>query len=588
MARETKKNQIKNASIALVLVFIGILAVMLPIANQYARKPPHVEKLVFANLYSWYGTPSGPAGQWVFRDFQKNGSTNEWNATGSTMFNVTSGMKPGNGSIFYASGEVVNPSNNTLCLSTIANNFPLYKMRDPLSGEITYRRLYFSFNLSISNPNSRVIFELIVDGTSFQAVLDVNGSFATIYKVFPNDFTKNSSNEDNALKIILHGNSTGNYTINVKSMNIGMWTHYNEDILTYYDNDKKGWYNYPPFTKATDKNVYFPGNISDALGSIPSYGNYTHHWVELGGEHLNESIAPSSYLGIYDSLDPQVIEAQLRLMNWAGIDVVMLMHPWSFDVAEIIMDVAWNIKTRFDQLGNGSVFNIRFAYYSSYESMQALLPQIKDYEHFNELYLKVNDKLVFFSGPTGLLSEPYANFKQAFDAIRLAHPDVFILGDGYLPPKEEMLTLLDGFYFYDTSGLMRQGYGDPDITVYQPDGSPSYGYGVLDYIFGATAKEVHAHGLIYASTVIPGTDNTCVHDFEGSPLYDGRPGTIVNRESGLTFNYTWSSSIAANADWVTITSWNELHEGTEIEPTLENGTFYIQSCRQWASIFKGG
>jgi hypothetical protein len=189
-------------------------------------------------------------------------------------------------------------------------------------------------------------------------------------------------------------------------------------------------------------------------------------------------------------------------------------------------------------------------------------------------------------GYTGLLEEPYANYEREFESIRKAHPDVFMVGDGYLPPKEEMLSILDGFYFYDTSGLMRQGYGDPSITVLQPDASVSHGYGGLDMIFAATSNMAHGHGKIYAATVIPGTDNTCVHDFYGSPLEDGRPGTIVERENGFTFNYTWQTSIDANADWITITSWNELHEGTEIEPTLENGTYYVDACKEWSSTFK--
>ena len=162
-----------------------------------------------------------------------------------------------------------------------------------------------------------------------------------------------------------------------------------------------------------------------------------------------------------------------------------------------------------------------------------------------------------------------------------------MLMDGYIPPKEEMLDLqlFDGYYFYDTTGMFRSGYGSPAIPVMQKDGLQMEGQGGLNTLFRAAASISHAHGLIYASTVIPGADNTCVHDFTGKPLYDGRPAVIVERVGGLTFNETWQASLDAGAEWITITSWNELHEGTEIEPTLENGTFYIQLSKVWSQNY---
>ncbi len=554
----------------MVIFWISMLAIpalLIPVLSGNSKTPPAVERHVMANLYTWYGTPTGPAGQWGYAAFQRNGSATDWDVSGTNMTRVANTTTP---SAFVATGECLNTSTSGLELSIPADSFSLPK--DRKTG--IYSRIYFALNASINSTDASVTFNIKKSGTRFSSPVPLSASFTMVYLVFPFNFTSSAWGGSNETTIEVTATDVGNF-----SLSVGTWTHYNEDYHTYYDSSLGTWMNDPPFSKATDKNVHFAGNISDALGAIPSYGNYTHLWAEPTGPDMESVTQPTSYLGIYDSLDPVAIEAQLRLMWWAGIDVVMLMHPWDFEVARIIMDIAWDIRGRFLALGNSSTFGLKFMYYDGWYRMSDLLYQIESYEHYDELYVKVNGGPAFYVGYTGLLEEPYATYANEFDAIRRAHPDVFMVGDGYLPPKEEMLDLLDGFYFYDTSGLMRQGYGDPRITVYQQDGSPSWGYGKLGEIFAASSGLIHAHGGIYAATVIPGTDNTCVHGFDGTPLYDGRPGTIVERVGGLTFSYTWQCAVDAGAEWITITSWNELHEGTEIEPTAENGTFYISACR---------
>jgi hypothetical protein len=108
----------------------------------------------------------------------------------------------------------------------------------------------------------------------------------------------------------------------------------------------------------------------------------------------------------------------------------------------------------------------------------------------------------------------------------------------------------------------------------------------LDRKFGEVSALAHSYGATYCAIIIPGTDNTVVHGFIGDPLYDGRTGTINTREAGLTFNRTWEAAIASGADFACVVSWNELHEGTEIEPTVEDGTAYVELCAYWAQRFR--
>ncbi|MBS7635039.1 glycoside hydrolase family 99-like domain-containing protein [Candidatus Bathyarchaeota archaeon] len=69
---------------------------------------------------------------------------------------------------------------------------------------------------------------------------------------------------------------------------------------------------------------------------------------------------------------------------------------------------------------------------------------------------------------------------------------------------------------------------------------------------------------------------------------DGRrePGLAYPRRSGSTYTETWEAVYESNADWVSICSWNEWHEGSEIEPSLEHGDLYLNITAKNASSFK--
>src|SRR5262249_49573143 len=64
-----------------------------------------------------------------------------------------------------------------------------------------------------------------------------------------------------------------------------------------------------------------------------------------------------------------------------------------------------------------------------------------------------------------------------------------------------------------------------------------------------------------------------------APGYDDRPirapGTLVERADGATYDSTWQAVLAADPAGVLIASWNEWHEGTEIEPSREHGGQYL-------------
>ena len=76
----------------------------------------------------------------------------------------------------------------------------------------------------------------------------------------------------------------------------------------------------------------------------------------------------------------------------------------------------------------------------------------------------------------------------------------------------------------------------------------------------ASARKLH---LLCAPSVGPGYDARAVGD-----------GRVRLRNNGQTYDGMWRSALRAHADLVTITSYNEWHEGTQIEPAADAGVQY--------------
>lgn len=88
-----------------------------------------------------------------------------------------------------------------------------------------------------------------------------------------------------------------------------------------------------------------------------------------------------------------------------------------------------------------------------------------------------------------------------------------------------------------------------------------YTYDILTYgagFIGRYCDEAHKVGLICAPSVGPGFD---AQRSEGNPK-------VKPRRNGQTYDTMWLAAIAGGANSVTITSFNEWQEGTQIEPAI--------------------
>src|SRR5581483_355034 len=127
-----------------------------------------------------------------------------------------------------------------------------------------------------------------------------------------------------------------------------------------------------------------------------------------------------------------------------------------------------------------------------------------------------------------------------------------------------------------------------------------YTYDILTYGGGKLARlcnEAHAKGLLCAPSVGPGYD---ARRAAGDPR-------VKPRRRGATYDSMWHAALGAGADRVTITSFNEWQEGTQIEPAIplrlgeyRYGSYdgawgrhgvaaqdaYLDRTAHWASLFR--
>jgi glycoprotein endo-alpha-1,2-mannosidase len=118
--------------------------------------------------------------------------------------------------------------------------------------------------------------------------------------------------------------------------------------------------------------------------------------------------------------------------------------------------------------------------------------------------------------------------------------------------SETILALrAQGLTLFAQTGLVGQGAA--------ADFNGVYTYDILTYgarELGRYCAEAHRVGLLCAPSVGPGFD---ARRATGNP-------NVLPRRDGATYDAMWRAALKAGADRVTITSFNEWQEGTQIEP----------------------
>ncbi|MFX0102653.1 MAG: hypothetical protein ACFFCS_24010 [Candidatus Hodarchaeota archaeon] len=323
---------------------------------------------------------------------------------------------------------------------------------------------------------------------------------------------------------------------------------------------------------AVEKKVaafYYPwyGNTTDYTQSTPypiSDSASWWHWNSNGfTPPANACSTFTPELGWYDSADPVAIEQHLRDAEWAGIDAFICSF-WGagggeFSRFQVMLNVAKNISS-----------NMTFTIYyetgiadnkPDQEAIDKVASDINTYyttvmtPQFEDLIWKEEGKPVVWLYVVGWLAPQV--WSGAFENLTSEGHEIFAIADR---PGDSIdyLSLFDGSHEYD---------------IYQRIRDDNY-----EDCFLTNRRNARRNGMVYVAGVAPGYDDEvvrCCHE----PL---------DREGGKTYTDCWSRALSTYPDWITITSWNEWHEGTEIEPSIENGDLALNQTKEYINAWKIG
>jgi hypothetical protein len=275
--------------------------------------------------------------------------------------------------------------------------------------------------------------------------------------------------------------------------------------------------------------------------------------LDVGATHYPED-------GPYDSRDPLRIRAQFARARAAGLNGFA---------------VSWRGHEREEALGLAALFGqaaeaglVLAPYYETGElSRRGALGIARDLgrlldRHGREgAWLRVSDIPVVF------LYESHHLRPSAWDVVRAhlaaAGRRLFLVADvrspEWLAARPDWLPRFDAFHVSTPAGFLSRGRD-------------------LDQAYAALATLGRAAGRPFVPAVGPGFDDRSVR----------QPATIVDRAGGGTYDRTWQAALSVDPPWVLVSTWNEWHRGSEIEPSVEHGHRYLDATRAWTERFRLG
>lgn len=284
-----------------------------------------------------------------------------------------------------------------------------------------------------------------------------------------------------------------------------------------------------------------------------------------GGNYLREHLVPAQLpeLGEYNDREQAVIDAHLRWSHQAGIDFwsTSWWGPGSREDVTLINTILKN-----PNLGNLKIAILyetvgRTNELQDYSTLGPDIAHLADNYFSHPNYLKIEGKPAVMVYLTRVLSD-LGTLNSSLSAMRQAAAakgyELYIIGDhvfGSPPASAEDIAPLDAVTNYDVYGSMGvSGYaGQAAVTAYYADQA---GWKTL-------AKNA---GIDYVPAVTPGFNDNAVRP-EHSPLSRKlSPGAGFGSLFRQMLRGAKTVTDADIGHMIMVTSWNEWHEDTQIEP----------------------
>jgi hypothetical protein len=271
-----------------------------------------------------------------------------------------------------------------------------------------------------------------------------------------------------------------------------------------------------------------------------------------GGQMVDVPATP------YISDHPDVVERQVQQAKTAGIDAFI--SSWQGSGTETDRNFQLLLNTAQKSGFKAALyFETNFALQKG-DVVSQLRIALGQYMG-QPAYLRAGGKPVVFFWAPGALGDVNA-WKNVRDQIDPSHSQIW------------SVDTTDASYLdvFDSIHLFSGGKWNATTNVSQVD---AQWRGIIN-----TYNRAHNTQRIWAAGVIPGWDESRVQP----PRRDAK---VFPRRDGALYEENWKAALANSADWVTITSFNEWFEGTQIEPSAAYGNKYLDLTQKYAYQWKG-
>lgn len=314
-------------------------------------------------------------------------------------------------------------------------------------------------------------------------------------------------------------------------------------IFLFFTHNKQIYY--PHVTVTTHLSSVLPPTVFafyyDWYGALPYTSSYI-HWDGGGNFNAPNNIFSDFYptLGAYSSNDPAVIATHMKWLKEAKVDVVVLSWWGQGNYTDINAAKILNAAAR-----NGLKVSFMIEPYAN-RTLQSMIADIKyiyrKYGDYPAFYRAIRPTLyghtstprgVFFlydlSGGTDTVQRIDALRGTSNDGIFLARMDDSLLFTNSDVRKQLSYSHVDGFFNY----------------------SP--------FPKTPASSWPHSNDYMLVISVLPGWDHSKI---------SGQANNFQSRENGAYYDRNWKTLIQQKVEGVSILSFNEWHEGGQIEPSV--------------------
>lgn len=259
-----------------------------------------------------------------------------------------------------------------------------------------------------------------------------------------------------------------------------------------------------------------------------------------GGDNIAANFYPA--LKNYSSTDPAVIARHMEMMSQARIGVVVVTWWGDADFGSAALPELFD---QADKHGLKVCFHIEPYGNRNPENLRSNMAKILRQYGNHPAFYRMQGRPCFFIYDSYLTpASEWARLLQPDGDLTIRNTDLDAVMIGlWVKPHEEDFFLesgMDGFYTY---------------------------FAATGFTYGSTPshwKEMQAwaasHDKIFIPCVGPGYIDTRVRPWNGS--------TTRDRHDGAYYDEMFSAAIDSGAPYIGITSFNEWHEGTQIEPAV--------------------